>query len=114
MSIKEVTYYASGSVDIEGINVIMHDVVIAVGSVKDSIIRSLSIFNGDSFDSVAYIKRQDENGTIYQTIKVFIPPGQTSVIWNDFNILNEGHKLLLASDSDKVVVTIDCFEGVSS
>lgn len=113
MSIAAKTYFAKGSVTVDGLTVTMNDVQILAGAANDTIVRSLTIINNAAADSVVYIKRADTFGSVYFSIKVFLPPGQSRVLWDDFIVIPEGHKLIMASDSDDTEVVVSCFEGVS-
>ncbi len=114
MAIAAKTYFGKGSVTIEGLTVTMNDVQILAGAANDTIVRSLTIHNNDAGDSVVYIKRADTFGSVYHTIKVFLPLNSTRVLWYDFIVIPEGHKLIMASDSDDTEVVVSCFEGVST
>ena len=114
MDIAAKTYFAKGSVTVDGLTVTMNDVQILAGAANDTIVRSLTIINNDAADSVVYIKRADTFGSVYHTIKVFLPPSQSRVLWDDFIVIPEGHKLLMASDSDDTEVVVSCFDGVST
>ena len=113
MAIISNVYFARGSVTVDGLDVTMNDVVIATGATDDTIIKSLTIINNDSADSVVYIKRRDASDVVYQTIKLFLPAGALRVLWNDFHVLEEGHALVLQSDSDDTEAVVSCYEGVS-
>jgi hypothetical protein len=114
MAIASKTYFAKGSVTIEGLIVTMNDVQILAGAANDTIIRSLTIYNNDSADSVVYIKRADTFGSVYFSIKIFLPANSSRVLWDDFIVIPDGHKLLMASDSNDTEVVVSCFEGVST
>lgn len=113
MSIVSKTYFAKGSVTIDGLNVTMNDVLIMTGAVNDTIIKSLTVINNDTTDSVVYIKRRDASDVVYQTIKIFLPANQSRILWDDFHVLEEGHDLVLQSDSNDTEVIVSCYEGVS-
>lgn len=113
MTIISNVYFARGSVTVDGLDVTMNDVVIATGATDDTIIKSLTIINNDSADSVVYIKRRDASDVVYQTIKLFLPAGAFRVVWDDFHVLEEGHDLVLQSDSDDAEAVVSCYEGVS-
>ena len=113
MAIAAKTYFGKGSVTVDGLTVTMNDVQILAGAANDTIVRSLTIINNDSADSVVYIKRRDASDVVYQTIKLFLPAGALRVLWNDFHVLEEGHDLVLQSDSDDTEAVVSCYEGVS-
>ena len=113
MSIVSKTYFGKGSVTVDGLTVTMNDVLIMTGATNDTIVKSLTIINNDAADSVVYIKRADTFGSVYFSIKVFLPPDQSRVLWDDFIVIPEGHKLLMVSDRDDTEVVVSCYEGVS-
>lgn len=111
MSILPTIYKATGSVTIVGTTVTPNDVLVMTGAVNGSLIKSLELVNTDAYDAVVHIKRRDGSDVVYQDIKVDILPFKTVMLWDDFNVLNSGHDLILTSDSNDIDIVVTCFEG---
>lgn len=91
--------------------VVGQDVEVCIGSTNYTIVKSLEISTSDTA-SIVFIKRANESGTVYATIKVDMVEYNYVTLWDSasFVVLPSGHKLIINADNDSVQVVANVVE----